>query len=78
MSQDKTDKELIKFWEDAAKDARSSSDYYQEELEKAHALLGRVIHQLSERWDTVNVTKYFPTNNLHRNKNINNPSGDKK
>ncbi len=57
--------------------AQDQSDYYQTELEKAHALLGRVIHQTSERWDSVHLTKYYPTDNLHNKRNINNPKGTK-
>lgn len=41
--------------------ALTARDYYQTELAKAHELLGRVLHQLSERWDLVNLTKYYPT-----------------
>lgn len=51
--------------------------YYQTELAKAHEILGRVIHQLSERWDTVNLTKYYPTDNLWRKRTIGNPEGKK-
>jgi len=50
--------------------------YYRAELEKAHTLLGRLTHQLSERWDSVNLTKHFPTDNLHGRRTLNNPSGD--
>lgn len=56
---------------------RAEADYYQAELAKAHALLGRVIHQTSERWDSVNLTKYYPTDNLHGRRSITNPKGDK-
>jgi len=66
------------YWNKTANKLQESSDYYQAELEKAHAILGRVIHQLSERWDTVNLTKYFPTSNLWRKKTIDNPSGEGK
>ena len=52
--------------------------YYQTELAKSHELLGRVIHQLSERWDKVNLTKYYPTANLFGKRNINNPTGKTK
>lgn len=55
--------------------ASKQSDYYQTELAKAHELLGRVIHQTSERWDTVRLTKYFPTDNLHGKRTIGNPEG---
>ena len=51
------------------------SDYYQQELAKSHEILGRVIHQVSERWDSVNLTKYFPTDNLSRNRTLDNPTG---
>lgn len=52
------------------------SKYYQTELAKAHELLGRIIHQTSERWDSVRLTKYFPTNNLHGKRTIANPEGN--
>ena len=52
--------------------------YYQAELAKSHELLGRIIHQTSERWDTVRLSKYFPTDNLHGKRNHNNPTGAKK
>lgn len=51
------------------------SNYYQTELAKAHEILGRVVHQLSERWDTVRLTKFYPTDNLHNKRNIENPRG---
>lgn len=54
---------------------QQQADYYQNELAKAHELLGRVIHQISERWDTVNLTRYFPTDNLHGQRTLANPSG---
>jgi len=57
---------------------RQESDYYREELAKAHALLGRVVHQASERWDTVRVTSYFPTDNLHGQRTLENPTGKAK
>ena len=54
---------------------RKQSDYYQNELAKAHELLGRVIHQASERRDTVRLTKYYPTDNLHGKRTLGNPEG---
>lgn len=66
----------LEYWERTAKEYKAESKYYQEELEKAHTILGRVIHQLSERWDTVNLTKYFPTNNLWRKRTVANPTGE--
>jgi len=68
-------KQRIKYWEHRANLSTASSEYYQAELTKAHALLGRVIHQMSERWDSVNLTKYFPTDNLHHKRGIGNPKG---
>ena len=67
--------ERLGYWESQAKILRKESKYYQLELEKAHALIGRIIHQLSERWDTVNLTKYYPTDNLYHRRTINNPEG---
>ena len=51
--------------------------YYRNELEKAHTLIGRITQQLSERWDSVRVTKHFPTDNLHNKRTITNPTGSK-
>jgi len=53
------------------------AEYYQTELAKAHEILGRTIHQLSERWDSVKLTKYYPTNNLWGRRTIGNPEGKK-
>lgn len=61
--------------ESARDTAIKESRYYQTELAKAHELLGRVIHQTSERWDTVRLTKYFPTDNLFGKRNLKNPDG---
>jgi hypothetical protein len=55
--------------------ANDESNYYRTELAKAHEILGRVIHQTSERWDTVRLTKYYPTDNLHNKRSIKNPKG---
>ena len=67
-----------KFWEDTADKAKESSNYYQQQLIDAHTLIGRIIHQMSERWDSVNLTKYFPTDNLCGKRTLNNPSGKQK
>lgn len=69
--------ERASYWEFQATKHSDSSDYYRKELAKAHELLGRVIHQVSERWDSVNLTEYFPTNNLWRKRTVANPSGKK-
>ncbi len=55
--------------------AQEESDYYQTELAKSHELLGRVMHQTSERWDTVRLSKYYPTDNLHNKRTLKNPKG---
>lgn len=62
--------------EKARDTACDESDYYRTELAKAHEILGRVIHQLSERWDTVRLTQFYPTDNLWNKRTINNPSGE--
>lgn len=69
-------KERLAFWEKQADKHSAGEDYYRAELEKAHALLGRVIQQTSERWDSVNLTEHFPTSNLHRKKTVFNPKGE--
>ena len=63
-------------WEKAHAEKCVESDYYQAELVKAHELLGRVIHQLSERWDSVNLTKYFPTNNPWHRRTVGKAKGE--
>jgi hypothetical protein len=68
-------KERIKELEDERTKKSEESEYYQIELAKAHEILGRVIHQLSERWDSVNLTKYYPTDNLGGTRSIFNPTG---
>ena len=54
---------------------KKEANYYQTELAKIHKLLGRVIHQLSERRDSVRLTKYFPTDNLFNKRILRNPEG---
>lgn len=49
--------------------------YYRQQLSKSHEILGRVIHQLSQRWDNVNLTEYYPTDNLHGKRTLGNPKG---
>ena len=75
-----TKKELYDKWiyfEQRQKIHEAEANYYQEELQKAHTLLGRIVHQTSERWDTINLTKYFPTDNLHNRRTVGNPTGKK-
>ena len=61
--------------EDLLKVSQKEAKYYQTELAKSHEILGRVIHQLSERWDNVNLTKYYPTDNLWNSRSLRNPDG---
>lgn len=63
-------------WEKRALELERESKYYQTQLVDAHALIGRIVHQVSERWDTVNLTKYFPTDNLHRQRSVGNATGE--
>jgi hypothetical protein len=63
-------------WEQEYIKAKSEADYYREQLAKAHELLGRVVHQASERWDSLRITKYYPTDNLHNRRTITNPKGE--
>jgi hypothetical protein len=68
--------ERARWWEKRAKTAIDAEQYYQQQLVDAHTLLGRVIHQLGERWDRVNLTKYFPTDNPFHKRTIDNPTGE--
>ena len=58
--------------------AQKESDYYRDQLAKSHEILGRVIHQLSQRWDSVRLTEYFPTDNLWSKRTVGNPNGEKR
>lgn len=69
------DKERALYWEECATTHRAAADYYQQQLVDAHALIGRLVHQMSERWDTANLTKYYPTDNLHGKRRVGNPTG---
>ena len=73
-----TKKELRDSWiffENSAKHHEAAENYYRTEMAKAHEILGRVVHQLSERWDAVNLTQYYPTDNLHGRRTTSNPMG---
>ena len=67
-----TREEYIKELEDQRNEATKESNYYRIELAKAHTILGRVVHQLAERWDNVNLTSYHPTDNLGKNRKVGN------
>lgn len=71
-----TDHDRIVELENDLKRVQAICDYYQTELAKAHEILGRVIHQLSERGDSVNLTKWYPTDNLHHKRTLRNPKGE--
>lgn len=64
-------------WEEEYRQTREEANYYRKQLAKSHELLGRMIHQLSERWDHVNLTEYFPTDNLFGKRKSGNPTGKK-
>lgn len=68
---------MCDYWREEAKRSQKAEEYYRKQLAKAHEILGRVVHQLSERWDNVNLTEFFPTDNLHHLRTINNPDGNK-
>ena len=70
------DRERIIELENKFNTANDEANYYRVQLAKSHEILGRVIHQLSERWDTVNLTEYYPTDNLHHSRSISNPKGN--
>ena len=72
-----TIEERVAYWERKAKEAQQSADYYQQQLVDAHAMIGRITMQLSERWDSVRLTKYYPTDNLHGRRRVGNPTGEK-
>lgn len=72
-----SDFERAQFWEKTSREYESEANYYREQLTDAHTLLGRVIHQLSERWDSVNLSQYFPTDNLNRRRRVGNAAGEK-
>lgn len=55
--------------------AGKEAKYYREQLSKSHEILGRTIHQLSERWDSVRLTEYYPTDNLWGKRTLKNPEG---
>ena len=63
-------------WEKEYHEVRKEATYYRTELEKAHTIIGRITHQLSERWDSVRLTKFFPTDNLHGKRTVGNSSGE--
>ena len=50
--------------------------YYRDELTKAHTLIGRITQQLAERWDSVRLTEFFPTDNPHGKRTVSDPGGE--
>ncbi len=65
------------YFEKECKRLSKESHYYRQQLAAAHELLGRVIHQASHRWDSVRLTQYYPTDNLHGARRDSNPTGKK-
>ena len=49
---------LVSFWNKRANEIEDERDFYKEEARQTQEILGRVISQYSERWDTVKLTNY--------------------
>ena len=74
-----TKKELYELWiewQKTAKLYRAESYYYRKQLVDAHTMIGRIIHQISER-ESIRLSEWFPTDNKHHKRNFGNPSGGK-
>ena len=69
-----TEKSLAE-WQEVAYNQQKEAEYYRRQLVDAHALLGRVIHQYSLLWDSVNLGEDFPTDNPYHRRNLENPTG---
>lgn len=50
--------ELLTFWNKRAKELEEDLKFYKEETAQTQEILGRVISQYSERWDSVKLTNY--------------------
>ena len=50
--------ELLTFWSDRARELEEERNFYKQETKQTQEILGRVISQYSERWDTVQLTNY--------------------
>ena len=50
--------ELLTFWNKEALRQTEEVKWYKEELATAQEILGRVVIQFSERWDTITLTNY--------------------
>lgn len=50
--------ELLTFWNKEALRKTEEIKWYREELATSQEILGRVMIQFSERWDTVTLTNY--------------------
>jgi ppGpp synthetase/RelA/SpoT-type nucleotidyltranferase len=59
MTELEKETERCRFWEETAKRYEKDANRYQKQLEEAHALIGRLIHQLSKRWDTAPLSKFM-------------------
>jgi hypothetical protein len=51
--------ERASFWEKRARENDNKAKFYQEKLLDAHALLGRILQQFSERWDIVTLSEFI-------------------
>lgn len=64
-----------KYFEQLAEIHKASAEYYRKQLVDAHALIGRLLHQISEFRDSVNLTQYYPTENINHKRSVINPNG---
>ena len=55
----KDENKRCKFWEDTSKKHEKESIKYRKLLNESHALIGRITHQLSRRWDSVLLSDYL-------------------
>jgi len=53
-----TDRERADYFEKSFKEECERANWYKDELAKTQEILGRVIVQYSERWDTVQLTNH--------------------
>lgn len=55
----KKESERCLFFEKSSKEYADKYNEKMDELEEAHAIIGRLTHQLSKRWDVAPLTKYM-------------------
>lgn len=50
--------DTLTFWHKRAKELEEELKFYKDETAQTQEILGRVISQYSEKWDTVKLTNY--------------------